>query len=185
LFAIDGLHDVAHGENPKMVRHLLRFDEALLLGVRRWHVPSVTLLMRALTRFGDASSWILVGLVLLAAGGPTRRYGVLLGSSAVIATVFSQALKRMCKRPRPSSGIGGFTALTENPDVFSFPSGHTAAAFAVAIALAGHGWLGPFQLSLALAIAMSRIYLGAHYPLDVAAGGAVGLIAGLATRALL
>ncbi len=88
-----------------MVRHLLRFDEALLLGVRRWQVPSVTLLMRALTRFGDASSWILVGLVLLAAGGPTRRYGILLASAAVIATALSQVIKRLCKRPRPSSGM--------------------------------------------------------------------------------
>ncbi len=173
-----------NGEDSTMVRHLLRFDEALLLGVSRWHVPSLTLLMRALTRFGDASSWVLVGLVLLAAGGPARQYGMLLGSAAIIATVFSQALKRVCRRPRPSSGIGGFTALTENPDVFSFPSGHTAAAFAVAIALAGHGWLGPFHLSLALAIGMSRVYLGAHYPLDVAVGGAVGLIAGLAARVL-
>jgi undecaprenyl-diphosphatase len=167
-----------------MVRNLLRFDEALLLGVRRWHLPSLTLFMRAVTRFGDASSWVLVGLVLLAAGGPTQQYGLLLSSAAIIATVFSQALKRICKRPRPSSGIGGFIALTENPDVFSFPSGHTAAAFAVAIALAGHGWLGPFHLSLAFAIGISRVYLGAHYPLDVAAGSAVGLVAGLAARML-
>jgi undecaprenyl-diphosphatase len=167
-----------------MVRYLLRFDEALLLEVRRWHLPSLTLLMRVFTRFGDASSFILVGLVLLAAGGPAREYGLLLSSAAIIATTFSQGLKRICKRPRPSAGIGGFTALTENPDVFSFPSGHTAAAFAVAIALAGHGWLGPFHLSLAFAIGISRVYLGAHYPLDVAAGGAVGLLAGLATRTL-
>jgi undecaprenyl-diphosphatase len=75
-------------------------------------------------------------------------------------------------------------ALTENPDVFSFPSGHTAAAFAVAIALAGYGWLGPFHLSLAFAIAMSRVYLGAHYPLDVAAGAVVGLFAGMLARGL-
>jgi undecaprenyl-diphosphatase len=181
---IEPYREDATGEDAIMVRHLLRFDEALLLGVRRWHAPSVTLLMRALTRFGDASSWVLVGLVLLAAGGPARRYGMLLASGAIIATVLSQALKRICKRPRPSAGIGGFTALTENPDVFSFPSGHTAAAFAVAIALAGCGWLGPFHLSLALAIGMSRVYLGAHYPLDVAAGGAAGLIAGLAARGL-
>ena len=72
----------------------------------------------------------------------------------------------------------------ENPDAFSFPSGHTAAASAVAIALAGQGWLGRFHLGLAFAIAISRVYLGAHYPLDIAAGGALGLIAGLLARAL-
>ena len=167
-----------------MVRYLLRFDEAVLLGLCRWRAPSVTLAMRALTRCGDASTWIVVGLVLLAAGGPARQCGLLLGSATLLATILSQGLKRICRRARPSSCIGGFTALMENPDAFSFPSGHTAAASAVAIALAGQGWLGRFHLGLALAIAISRVYLGAHYPLDIAAGGALGLIAGLLARAL-
>ncbi|HEX4803365.1 MAG TPA: phosphatase PAP2 family protein [Myxococcaceae bacterium] len=167
-----------------MVRQLLRFDEAVLLGMCRWRPRSLTLAMRALTRCGDASTWIVVALVLLAAGGQARRCGLLLGSAALIATILSQGLKRTCRRARPSSCIGGFTALMENPDAFSFPSGHTAAASAVAIALAGQGWLGPFHLGLALAIATSRVYLGAHYPLDTAAGGALGLIAGLLARAL-
>jgi len=170
-------------EQP-MVRYLLRFDEAVLLGLCRWRPRIVTLAMRALTHCGDASTWIVVGLVLLAAGGQARRYGLLLGSAALIATILSQGLKRICRRARPSSCIGGFTALMDNPDAFSFPSGHTAAASAVAIALAGQGWLGPFHLGLALAIATSRVYLGAHYPLDIAAGGALGLIAGLLARAL-
>ncbi len=168
-----------------MVRQLLAFDEAILLGLRRWQLPTVTRLMRVLTRVGDGSSWIFLGLVLLAAGGPARRCGMLLGGAALFATLLSQALKRICKRPRPSSGIGGFIALAENPDVFSFPSGHTCAAFAVAIALAGQGWLGPLHFSLALAIGMSRVYLGAHYPLDVAAGATLGLIAGAAARLLI
>src|SRR5262249_57224874 len=133
--------------------------------------------MRTLTRIGDAWCWVLIALVLLAAGGTARHCGLLLAAVTGIATLMSQILKRTCRRPRASSGIGGFISLAENPDAFSFPSGHAAAAFAAAIALAGQGWLGPLQLSLAFAIALSRIYLGAHYPLHVAAGAGVGVLA--------
>lgn len=168
-----------------MVRHILALDQAILLTVRCWQMPWITSMMRAATQIGDASSWVFVSLVLLAAGGPARHCGWLVGVSSALATVFSQALKRICRRPRPSTGIGGFTALADNPDVFSFPSGHASAAFAVAIALAGQGALGRFQLGAALAIGFSRIYLGAHYPLDVAMGAMLGVVAGAIARMIL
>jgi undecaprenyl-diphosphatase len=111
--------------------------------------------------------------------------GLRLGAAATLATAFSQALKRSLTRARPDSAIAGFEALAVNPDRFSFPSGHTAAAFGVAIAFAGEPFgLGPLALLLAVGIGLSRVYLGAHYPLDVAAGATLGVFAGLASRLL-
>ena len=164
-------------------RRVLSIDERLLLSVRRWESRLMTRLMRGLTHLGDPASWVLAGLVLGFSGGVGRRDCALLGTAAGLALLIAHPLKRLCRRERPSRGIGGFAALAENPDVFSFPSGHTAVAFAVAAAFAGQGVpLAGFLLALALGIAVSRVYLGAHYPLDVAAGVLVGTLAGTGAR---
>lgn len=164
---------------------LVALDQALLLTVRRWERRSVTRLMHVLTRLGDPASWIFFGLAFGLSGGEGPRHCALLGAGASGALVASQVLKRLCRRPRPTSGLRGFAALAENPDAFSFPSGHTAVAFAAALALAGEGsGLGWLFLGLAVGIALSRIYLGAHYPLDVAAGALLGLAVGVAVHVL-
>ena len=167
-------------------QRVVSIDQALLLSVRRWESAAVTRCMKVLTRLGDPGSWFVVGLALIAAGGPGPRYGALLGAGAFFSVVLSQILKRVCCRTRPDCGITGFAALAENPDAFSFPSGHTAAAFGIAVALSGEGnGLGMLLLALSSGIAVSRVYLGAHYPLDVAAGVLVGTLSGLAGRLLI
>jgi undecaprenyl-diphosphatase len=165
---------------------LLSLDEALLVGTQRFRRPWRTALARALTRVGDATSWTVAGLALLATFTPLGLHlGLRLGAAAGIATLLSQALKRGLARARPDAAIEGFEPLAAHPDRFSFPSGHTAAAVAVAVAFAGAPFgLGVAAALLAAGIALSRVYLGAHYPLDVAAGAVLGVLSGIAGRLL-
>jgi undecaprenyl-diphosphatase len=165
---------------------ILSLDEAILLSFRRFHAPWRTAVARTLTHMGDAKSWTLAGVSLLATGTPHGRHlGLRLGAATLLATALSQGLKRSLTRARPDVSIAGFEALARNPDRFSFPSGHTAAAFGVAVAFVGEPrGLGPLALLLAVGIALSRVYLGAHYPFDVGAGALLGVIAGLASRLL-
>lgn len=168
-------------------RPVIAFDLALLRLVQRWERTAVTRLMQALTDLGNPPNWLLLGAVVGTTGGQGPRHAALLGIGALLALAVSQALKRTCRRPRPSEGIDGGPCAVRthgaDPDAFSFPSGHTAVAFAAAVALAGAGsGLGLVVAMLAGGIAVSRVYLGAHYPLDVAAGAVLGAGCGWLAR---
>jgi len=171
---------------PSLER-LLRWDEATLLSFSQFRGSRRTAAARTLTWMGNGTSVTLYCLILLATFDPAaERAAFRLATAAGLASLASQILKRTLSRTRPDHAIVGFEALTTNPDRFSFPSGHTAAAFATAVAFVG----APFGLArglfvLATGVGLSRVYLGAHYPLDVGAGAVIGLAAGIATRALL
>lgn len=142
--------------------------------------------MRVLTHLGGARATILSGLLLVALGGDDRRVGLaaLLGNA--LSHLLVQILKRTVARPRPCDAAGVPLALIELPDPFSFPSGHSAAAFAVALAVAfAHPLLAPAALGLAALVAISRVTLRVHHPGDVLAGIALGAGGFVAAQLLL
>ncbi|MBX5484837.1 MAG: phosphatase PAP2 family protein [Myxococcaceae bacterium] len=163
------------------LRRILSWDQALFLRVARLQRPSLRSGMLLLTRIGDWWVWTLLAsvLVFVPRFSGSRMLGLAIGFGALFAAAFTYTLKRISRRSRPDARIEGFRALAANPDAYSFPSGHTAAAVGVAVAVfCQDTGLGLVAAALASAIAISRVYLGAHFPLDVTAGACVGALAG-------
>ena len=157
---------------------LLAYDELLLLGMRRFHGPWRTRVAKVFTYAGDGRSWAIAGVALTATG---RQTGALLalriGVGSTLGALAAQVLKRTLNRARPTRAIAGFQALAEDPDAFSFPSGHTAAAVAFATG-AGREWpiVGIPLHGLAALVGYSRVHTGVHYPGDVVAGALIGAV---------
>src|SRR5918999_2868202 len=137
--------------------------------------------------FALVSAWWVKGPLLVALGwGADLRSRRLLPLVALAATAsFAVAswlnfvIKDVVDRGRPPEAIG-FDALVGVPGSPSFPSGHAMSAFAVAgaIALIAPRLRVPV-LTLAAAIAFSRVYLGVHFWIDVLVGSVLGLAIGL------
>ena len=88
---------------------------------------------------------------------------------------------RGCRKcPRPCNALSDVRLLVGCTKSFSFPSGHATNAFAVATYLSyNYRRYFPCFFFMAVIIAYSRIYVGVHYPLDVASGALVGGIGAL------
>ena len=141
---------------------------------------------RAVSKAGDGLLWFaLAGLLPLLAGAaalPTVRRMATVG---IAAALVSKALKMLTGRSRPFRAHTGVLLGAAPLDRYSFPSGHTlhAVAFSIVV-LATYGRLAWLLVPFTLAVALSRVVLGLHYPTDVAAGAAVGALLAFVTLAL-
>jgi undecaprenyl-diphosphatase len=138
-------------------------------------------MMKRLTHLGGARFTLGLPLLLCGIGGQARSAGLAGLLANAVSHMVVQVLKRTVARPRPCDAWGRPLALVELPDPFSFPSGHAAASFAVAVPIAIEWpWLAPLVLGVAMVIAASRVILRVHHASDVFVGAALGIGAALA-----
>jgi undecaprenyl-diphosphatase len=153
---------------------LVTWDKAAFLLVNvELSSPLLDLMMRLISHLGSTVFWL--GAVALLAYKRRRREAFLLLVALSLDTALITSLKLLLSRVRPYQVISEARVL-DREGGFSFPSGHSEASFLSATFLAAKfPRTLPFLYGLTFAIAYSRIYVGAHWPLDVVAGAIVGL----------
>jgi undecaprenyl-diphosphatase len=166
--------------SPLFLTNLGAHDRTLF---QRWALTHSSrrarLFWMLLTNLGGPTFTILATVVPLFLGGDVAVVARQALLTLALSHLIVQIVKRTVGRPRPSHGISG-AALVVEPDRFSFPSGHAAAAMSVAFVYASAYPSLAFPLILfAAAVGISRVLLGVHYPGDVLIGQLIAVFTGL------
>lgn len=159
---------------------LQRLDDQILIDLAESRTPAKTGFFMFLSKHNDVVN---VGVPLgLLAGGiiaddkRMRQNALYVASSSAVNALVTMLIKKVVKRPRPFLANVKIQAVYQ-PSHYSFPSGHTSTSFTTATALsqAYPKWYVVVPSYLwAGSVSFSRLYLGVHYPTDVAAGALLG-----------
>jgi membrane-associated phospholipid phosphatase len=147
---------------------------ALLLARTHWHAPAPERAIALFSRTGEhAACWLVLGAVGAATAPDAPRRRAWLRGALIVASSYAAnyAVKLAVRRARPQ--LPGLEPLTPVVSGLSFPSAHATTSFAAARAFRE---VAPAVLlyGAAVAFAVSRPYLGVHYPSDVVAGAVLG-----------
>jgi undecaprenyl-diphosphatase len=174
----------------RQLRELGAMDTAVYRAVAGTPTPTLDRPLRRLSRAADRSVlWVGTAAGIALVGGKRGQRAARAGLISIAATsaIVNLGIKAASRRARPDrSGIGvPDERHVRMPTTTSFPSGHSAAAFAFATAVGGEvpALALPLRM-LATAVAYSRVHTGVHYPGDAIAGSVLGGTTALAvTRA--
>lgn len=163
-----------------MFDFLIDIEGPILLFIQNWlRFDWLDGWVAAFSRLGNAGMLWLVLCALMLLFRRTRRAGGLgLAALAMGFLLCNGLLKPLVHRTRPWLVVDGLNALVSPGDAYSFPSGHTCAAFAAAWTWRKQlprRWMGKFAVLAAVLMGLSRLYLGVHFPTDVLAGALVGI----------
>ncbi|MBN8867140.1 MAG: phosphatase PAP2 family protein [Solirubrobacterales bacterium] len=175
----------------QVLHELDELDQKVYVAVATSPTPSLDGALRKLSdaaNYSRISGSISVGLVAL--GGSVGRRAAFRGmaSVAVTSAVLNAVVKPIAHRARPDRDGADVPEArhVRMPRSHSFPSGHSASAFAFAAGV-GHvlPWSVPPLTLLAAAVAYSRVHTGVHYPGDVVIGSLAGIIFAELTNSVL
>lgn len=151
-------------------------NQSQFLGVFVWFLA---------TYFVGILFLVLLGLIIFAVN-KKQEFGIVFYVliSAVLARGITEIIRFFYHKPRPFEVIGGIDKLFSNYSP-AFPSGHATFFFALATAVfLYHRKLGMIFFAIALINSLARVASGVHWPSDIFAGAAVGIITALGCRRL-
>jgi undecaprenyl-diphosphatase len=169
--------------DPALASTLAAPDHRLMRRVNRWRAPRwFRWWMLGATRAGDGWLWGLIGVAVLMSSDGLRFRAFEAAACAVTAgIVIFHKVKHVFCRTRPSEIEPHCWAHIVTRDKFSFPSGHSTTAFAVALSLGSfYPEILPLLLVLAANVALSRVIVGMHFLSDVLVGSGMGALLGYA-----
>ncbi|MCM1984479.1 phosphatase PAP2 family protein [Lyngbya confervoides] len=182
LVCLGTLIGIAKLSNEVLEQESFRFDTTLLLAIHRWASPDLDRIMQAITQLGNPGFVVpLTGICLLGLWWRHRRHeAYVLTICALGGAILSTGLKLVFSKPRPQLWTPVIHEIT-----YSYPSGHALGSMVL------YGFLAylcarryprwrvlvySIVSILILAIGLSRLYLGVHWPSDVIGGYGIGFL---------
>lgn len=163
---------------------ILNIDFGILDFFQTLHCDVLDFIMKCLTYAGEKGYiWIGVCIVLLCIP-KTRKIGIYLAVTLVLEYILNDMIvKHIIRRNRPFLHRTAIDTIIKKPTSYSFPSGHSSAAFSSATAIFLHDKKkGICAYVLAFLIAISRLYFYVHFPTDVLCGSLFGILIGFAVN---